>query len=78
MNQRPGPKKHPGGVGELGNLRAAVRYRLIEDQGGGSLLGEQGSTEASLLDILHRKYGKRLQTVWSTETREVIYTKVRK
>ncbi len=43
--------------------RASVKFRLLGDQGGGSLLGEPGKTEAELREILVEKYGKRLATI---------------
>ena len=44
-------------------LRASVRFELIEDQGGGSILGSPGQSEAELRGILESKYLGRLKTI---------------
>lgn len=43
--------------------RAVVRFKLIGNQGGGSLLGDFGDTSADLVDDLRRRYGERLAAV---------------
>jgi hypothetical protein len=43
--------------------RAVVRFKLIGNQGGGSLLGDFGDTPAVLVDDLRRRYGNRLAAV---------------
>lgn len=47
----------------LDKLRAVLRFRLKDNGGGGSLLGEPGKTEAELREMLLTKYGDRLATV---------------
>lgn len=47
----------------LNRPRAAIKYRLKDDGGGGSLLGELGKTEAELREILVEKYGGQLATI---------------
>lgn len=47
----------------LDKLRAVLRFKLMADGGGGSLLGEPGKTEAELRDMLVEKYGARLETL---------------
>lgn len=44
-------------------VRRSVRFELRGGQGGGSLLGEPGKSEAELVEILLRKYGTRLATI---------------
>ena len=43
--------------------RASVKFRLLGDQGGGSLLGEPGKTEEELREILVEKYRDRLESI---------------
>ena len=43
--------------------RASVRFKLRDGQGGGSLLGEPGKTEAELREILVEKYSGRLESI---------------
>lgn len=43
--------------------RASVRFRLRDGQGGGSLLGEFGKSEAELREILTEKYRDRLESI---------------
>lgn len=47
----------------FGGLRTVIRFQLKNGQGGGSLLGEPGKTEAELRDMLVEKYGVRLETL---------------
>lgn len=44
-------------------LRQSLRFQLIGDQGGGSILGAPGQTELELRDVLGRKYGDRLESI---------------
>lgn len=43
--------------------RASVRFKLKNGQGGGSLLGEFGKSEAELREILVEKYSDRLESI---------------
>ena len=43
--------------------RTSLRFKLVDDQGGGSLLGSPGRTEEELRDVLGRKYGDRLESI---------------
>lgn len=45
------------------SARASVRFRLKGDGGGGSVLGEPGTTEGELREILVEKYRDRLETI---------------
>jgi hypothetical protein len=51
------PRKH------LDGLRAVVRFRLKDDQGGGSVLGEPGMPREALVADLQSRYGDRLATI---------------
>ena len=53
----------------LDNLRAVIRFTLKDNGGGGSLLGEQGKSEAELMSVLAEKYGDRLATIDGDEVR---------
>ena len=53
----------------LERLRAVVRFQLKDGQGGGSLLGSPGKSEAELREILVEKYGARLATIDGAEVR---------
>ena len=44
-------------------LRFVLRFKLKDAQGGGSLLGSPGTTEAELREMLVEKYGGRLATI---------------
>ena len=44
-------------------LRFVLRFKLKDGQGGGSLLGTPGTTEAELREMLVEKYGARLETL---------------
>lgn len=48
-------------------VRASVRFRLKDGQGG-SLLGEPGKTEAELRAMLGERYGDRLASMEGTDT----------
>ena len=43
--------------------RTSLQFKLVDDQGGGSLLGSPGRTEEELRDVLGRKYGDRLESI---------------
>ena len=43
--------------------RTSLQFRLVDDQGGGSILGKPGRTEEELRDVLGRKYGDRLESI---------------
>ena len=43
--------------------RTSLQFSLVDDQGGGSLLGSPGRTEEELRDVLGRKYGDRLESI---------------
>jgi len=47
----------------LERLRQVVKFTLIDDQGGGSILGEPSKSRAELVDILKEKYGDRLESI---------------
>jgi len=47
----------------LERLRQVVKFKLIDDQGGGSILGEPGKSRTELVDILKEKYGDRLESI---------------
>lgn len=42
--------------------RAIVRFKLIDNQGGGVVIGNDTDTPESLIDDLRTKYGNRLAT----------------
>lgn len=42
--------------------RAIVRFKLIDNQGGGVVIGNDTDTPESLIDDLNMKYGNRLAT----------------
>jgi|688.fasta_scaffold339605_2 hypothetical protein len=48
-------------------LRQSLRFELIGDQGGGSILGAPGQSESELRDRLAQKYGPRLATIDGVE-----------
>ena len=50
--------------------RAVVRFKLVGDQGGGSLLGDFGDSEADLVAELRRRYGARLDCLELTKVDE--------
>jgi hypothetical protein len=41
----------------------SLQFKLVDDQGGGSLLGSPGTTEEELRDVLGRKYGDRMESI---------------
>ncbi len=41
--------------------RAIMKFRLVENEGGGTLIGAQGDTLQDLRDALKRRYGDRLK-----------------
>lgn len=43
--------------------RTSLQFKLVDDQGGGSLLGSPGTTEEELRDVLGRKYGDRMESI---------------
>ena len=47
----------------LERLREVVRFTLIDDQGGGSILGEPGKSRAELAGMLKEKYGDRIESI---------------
>jgi hypothetical protein len=51
------------GVSLVSIWTAAGSRRLIEDQGGGSLLGDFGDTATDLIEELRQRYGNRLESV---------------
>jgi TubC N-terminal docking domain len=51
------PKVH------LPALRQSLRFELIDNQGGGSILGTPGQTDGELRDRLVQKYGDRLESI---------------
>lgn len=51
----------------LEKLRAVVRFRLKDDQGGGSVLGEPGTPREELVADLQTRYGSRLATIDGAE-----------
>ena len=48
-------------------LRAVVKFRLKDDQGGGSVLGSPGTPREELVADLHTRYGKRLASIDGAE-----------
>lgn len=42
--------------------RAIVRFKLIDNQGGGVVIGDDTDTPETLIDALSQKYGNRLAT----------------
>ena len=48
-------------------LRQSLRFELIGDQGGGSILGAPGQSESELRGRLVQKYGPRLATINGAE-----------
>ncbi|MFM8442897.1 MAG: hypothetical protein ACKN9W_06080 [Methylococcus sp.] len=55
------PRKH------LDGLRAVVRFRLKDDQGGGSVPGEPGMPREAVVAGLKSRYGERLATIFDGE-----------
>lgn len=44
-------------------LRQSLRFELIDNQGGGSILGAPGQSNGELRDRLVQKYGDRLESI---------------
>ena len=44
-------------------VRTSLMFELINDGGGGLLLGSPGRSEEELLDVLDLKYGHRLESI---------------
>lgn len=59
------PAKH---MPELPHHGAVVRFKLVDNEGGGTLIDPEGWDSARL--VLEQKYGKRLERLWRVGEQE--------